>query len=110
MFWAAALLAHGVAAIGVWALLPGGFPFAHPRFFANRVLPVLVVASLLVVALQAFRRSRSVSALLLLYPSAWLGAALAAGIAFPESGRGVALAAASIALLLVLGLAENWWR
>jgi len=110
VFWAAALLAHGVAAIAAWLLLPGGFPLVHARFFANRVLPVLVVASVFVVAVQAARRSRSLPTLLIVYPSSWLGVALASGIAFPESGRRVALAAVFVALLLALGLAESWWR
>jgi hypothetical protein len=110
MFWTSALLAQGVAATLAWALLPGGFPIVHARFFANRALPALLVVSLLLVAVQALRRSRSVSALLLLYPSVWLGLALAAGIAFPQSGGRVALGAAFVALLLALGLAGNWWR
>ena len=62
VFWVAAHLAHAVVAIVAWALLPGGFPLGHARFFANRVVPALVVASLIVVAVQAARRSRSVSA------------------------------------------------
>jgi len=105
LFWATVVLAHGVGAVVAWALLPGGFPLAHARFFANRVFPALVVASALVVMVQALRRSRSVSALLFVYPCIWGGLALAAAIAFPDSGSGVALAAALFSLLFALPLA-----
>jgi len=110
VFWVAVLLAHGGAAIAAWLLLPGGFPLAHARFFANRVVPVLLVVSVLAVAVQVARRPRFLPALLLVYPSSWLCAALAASIAFPESGGRVALVSAFVALLLALAVAESWWR
>ncbi|HKO47993.1 MAG TPA: hypothetical protein VJV79_09735 [Polyangiaceae bacterium] len=107
-FWALVLLVHGLVALAAWALLPAGFPLGHARFLANRALPALVLASVLGIAVLALRRSSSLPALLLVYPSAWFGLALAAGIAFPESGRGVALAAGMVALLLLLGLVGSW--
>ncbi|HEY3253423.1 MAG TPA: hypothetical protein VGJ91_05725, partial [Polyangiaceae bacterium] len=110
VFWIVVLLAHGLIAAAAWALLPGGFPLLHARFMANRLLPALLFASVLVVIVQALRRSRSVPALLLVYPSAWLGVALAASIAFPDSGRSVALVAVTMALLLASALVQSWSR
>lgn len=110
MFWGLVLLAHGAAAVAAWLLLPGGFPFGHARQLANRVLPAFVVASVLMVMIQALRRSRSVPTLLLVYPCAWLGVALATIISFPHSGTRPALAALAFALLFALGLIELWSR
>jgi len=105
VFWALVVLAHGVGAAFAWALLPGGFPLTHARFFANRGLPALVLASVLLVIVRARRRSRTVAAVWVVYPCAWFGVALAAGIAYPDSGQAVARAAAMLALLFALPLA-----
>jgi hypothetical protein len=105
VFWGTALLVHCAAALAVWWLLPGGFPFVHERFFAHRLLPALIVCSAPVVALAAQRRAPQLPLLLLAFPAAWVGMALALLFAFPNSGPGLALAAATIAVCLFLGLA-----
>lgn len=106
MFWGLVLFAHGAAAVAAWLLLPGGFPFGHARLLANRVLPAFVVVSVLTVMIQALRRSQSTPILLLVYPCAWLGVALATIVSFPHSGTRPALAALAFALLFALGLIE----
>ncbi|HYQ01638.1 MAG TPA: hypothetical protein VER96_23355 [Polyangiaceae bacterium] len=110
MFWALVLIAHGAAAVAALLLLPGGFPFAHARMVANRVLPLFAIANVLVVFAGVLRRSRAVPASLLLFPAAWFGVALAARAAFPESGNKVALSALVLALLFALGLVDFWPR
>jgi len=37
--WMLVFVAHLVAAAGWWWLMPGGFPWLHPQFWANCVLP-----------------------------------------------------------------------
>lgn len=110
LFWLLVLLAHGSAAVAAWLLLPGGFPLAHPRVLANRILPALLLASVVLVIAGALRRSRIVPALLPLFPAAMLGAAVAAETVFPESGRSVALSAFALALLFALGQVDIWQR
>ena len=43
--WQTIWLEHAVGAAVAWRLLPGGFPWEHPRFWTNRVLPWIVVAA-----------------------------------------------------------------
>ena len=110
MFWAIVLCAHGAAAVAALLLLPGGFPLTHPRTLANRILPVLAIVCVLVVFAGVLRRSRTVPALLLFFPAAWLGVALAARAAFPKSGSEVTLSALTLTLLFALGLVDFWPR
>ncbi len=43
LFWLTVLVGHLIAAALWWWLEPGGFPWRHPRFWSNRLLPGLVV-------------------------------------------------------------------
>jgi hypothetical protein len=67
-------------------MMPGGFPPAHPRFWANRVAPVAVLTVVaLAVATARRRRFDLLRPILLAFPAAWAGAALAARVVFPIS-------------------------
>jgi len=69
------------------ALMPGAFPWDHPRFLANRVLPALVLG-LVVAAMGAarFRNWSRLRAIVLSLALLWLAAGAAAMICFPQSG------------------------
>jgi hypothetical protein len=84
LFWLLVLSFHAVAAAGWWWLTPGGFPFAHPRFWSNSVAPVVVLA-VVVAAIRAARRERldALRASLAAFPAAWGAGAVAIRIIFP---------------------------
>jgi hypothetical protein len=104
LFWLIVLAGH-LAAAGGWRwLMPGGFPVEHPRFWSNRVGPV-VVLGWTAAAVWAARREREVPLRLLLvaYPAFWVAAAIAGRVVFPVSASRVWLAALGIAALMGLG-------
>ena len=41
LFWLTVLVVHVLLGGAWWWLEPGGFGLAHPRFWANRVAPIL---------------------------------------------------------------------
>jgi hypothetical protein len=88
LFLSAVFTAHLVlAAAWVW-LMPGGFPLAHPRFWANRVLPLAVLALVGVYLWARFRRRDDVLRTLALAVAAfWLAAAVSGRIVFPVTAR-----------------------
>src|SRR5688572_29404882 len=74
---------HLLAAVGVWQLMPGGFPVDHPRFWVIRVLPVVVIAFAVAVIVMAKRKQwPTVTALLLCTPIAMLSAAIGGAATF----------------------------
>ena len=86
LLWLFVLVGHAVGAIGWLWLTPHGFPVAHPRFWANDVVPgvLLLVA---VIALWGARRERFavVRAALLALAVMWAAAAIAGRVLFPIS-------------------------
>lgn len=90
----------GGAAVMWWSLMPGGFAWNHPRFWANRAIP-MVAASIAAAAIVDFKGARS--ALIASLPAAWSAAILSWFVVFPISGR--MLAPSVIALTLAL-----WWQ
>lgn len=103
------LALHALAAVGVWWAMPGGFPVGHPRFWANRVAPAFVLAYAIVIFIAGRRRRwRTVAALLLLSPIAWIGAAIGGLAAFPISGRWPAVIAMVAAITLVLAIRRHF--
>ncbi|MGD9649128.1 MAG: hypothetical protein AB7U73_25680, partial [Pirellulales bacterium] len=93
-----------VLAAGIWLLMmPGGFPWNHPRFWANRGLPILLVALWLAVIVVTWRRGLGpIRAVRCAIPVGWT-AALVVGIwLFPYSAR-------RFAPPVLLATALFWW-
>ena len=84
LFWLSVLVAHLFLTAGWWWLEPGGFGWAHPRFWTNSVAPVLGLA-ITVSALAALRAgsSRVLRSLLSIWAAGWATAAVTARIVFP---------------------------
>jgi hypothetical protein len=82
------LLSH-LAAAAVWIfVMPGGFPFLHLRFLANRGLPIAVIA-VAITGIFAARKGNTplLQSIILTVATAWGFASLAGLILFPISGR-----------------------
>jgi hypothetical protein len=103
LFWLAVLVLHLIGAGLWWWLQPGGFPLSHPRFWVNRVAPLVVVVWA-AASLEALHHGRF-SRLALWLPAwmgFWYGLALGGFVAFPVTlGRAWIV---PLALGLVLGL------
>ncbi len=100
----AIIAVHAAGAVLMLNLLPRGFPISHPRFLANEVAPILLLAISAGTG-AALARGRALAiALLAAFPAAWLGAATSAMVSFPITGRSVA----SVALAGGLYLAALW--
>ena len=99
--WAIVLFVDpGLGALGWWWAMPGGFPVDHPRFWANRVVPILfvVVAAAGIWSLGAPRHAIA-RALLLSLAGVWLATALSWWLYFPHSARRIGIATAVLAAL-----------
>ena len=46
--WQTLFLAHILVATIWFCLMPGGFPLWHPQFWANRVMPIVIVAAMFI--------------------------------------------------------------
>lgn len=93
------LLLHALAG-GAWIyFMAGGFPWTHPRFFANRALPATVLL-ISTVGIYADRTSRKalLHAITTCTAAAWLVASLTGIALFPMSAR----------YLLPLGVIVAW--
>jgi hypothetical protein len=104
--WSTIFFAHTVVA-GVWlAMMPGGFPCWHVRFWMNSVLPWAVIV-LSVTGVVAVWRKRSVAylATVTFFPIAWTAGLVVAAVIFPISSR--RLAVPGLAATAVLWGA--WW-
>ncbi len=96
--------AHAIAASFAWHFLAGGFAPAHPRFWANEVLPIAVIVVGLAFVLALCRRALGVAT------AAWTFiAALDAGMApawklvFPITGSRPAMMASVLAMVVLAG-------
>ena len=84
-----------------WWLEPGGFPWGHPRFWSNRVLPGLAVLWGLAVLASLHREDRRRLLIWLpAMPAAWLAAAVTARLVFPITFAWLWLAPLGIALAM----------
>lgn len=106
----AAIAGHLLGAGAWWFGMPQGFPIGHPRWWANSVLPVVVVVGCGVVLWRCIVRRRvgipEVGIVGAALAAMWLAAAVVTAGLFTQSGTRPALACAAIggcgALLL-------WW-
>jgi hypothetical protein len=109
LFWTAALTAHAFAAAVWWWLMPGGFPIAHPRFWANCVAPavmlMVVVAS---VVARARKRPSILASVLIVLPAIWLGLVVGLVLTFPVSGWIPGGAALGVCGVLVIGWVRSY--
>jgi hypothetical protein len=114
-----ALAGHLVVFAFYWWLSPKGFPVTHSRFWLNWVVPVAVMG-VAVQALAGMLRGRvAIPGLALAgFATAWVFAAVASRLWFPESLRGlwiIGLVAAfltagcSLRLLRLGHFASGWW-
>ena len=95
------LVGHLFAAALWWWLEPGGFPWGHPRFWINRVLPGLAVlwSSGSLASLHREDRRRLLIWLPVI-PAAWLAAAISARLVFPITFAWIWLVPLGIALIM----------
>jgi hypothetical protein len=84
LFWLTVLVGHVILSGGWWWLEPGGFGVRHPRFWANDVAPIFGLAfSISSLAALRLESDRALRWLLLVWPAAWAGSAVAARLLFP---------------------------
>jgi len=107
--WIVVLAAHAVLAAYWWVLMPGGFPLWHPRFWANRVLPVVLISGAAWGLAAALGRRREA----LRFPTActacfWIGAGAAAWILFPVSAGALGPLAVGVGLVLLAAVSFPW--
>ncbi len=101
LFWLTALVGHLIAAVLWWWLEPGGFPWGHPRFWSNRVLPGLALlwGSGALASLHREDRRRLLIWLPAM-PAAWLAAAITGRLVFPITFASIWLAPLGVALVM----------
>jgi hypothetical protein len=106
LFSTTVLTSHGLAAAWwLWAM-PGGFPLAHPRFWANRVAPAALLAFVVAaIVARATKRPAVVAVLMVALPAAWLGVSIGLLATFHVSGPMPAAATAVAGLALTAGWA-----
>jgi hypothetical protein len=101
--WACVFAAHLVLAAFIWFLLPHGFPWDHPRFWVNEVLP-LALAGMSVAGFVALHKNNvswaqatmaCCAATYLTMAAVWLAI-------FPISGKKPALVAVLIGIYLAV--------
>ena len=105
LFWLTVLVGHATLALAWWWVQPGGFRPSHPRFWANRVAPAVVLA-ISIAALIALRRQKMGALGLLLpsWPAAWAAAGLACRIVFPTTLATLWLLPEAAAALMALAV------
>lgn len=85
------LAGHAFAATVWMFLMPGGFAISHSRFWTNRFGPILVLLiAIAALTARAMKREQLQRQLTLIFPVAWLGAAISGIIVFPISARLIA--------------------
>jgi hypothetical protein len=84
LVWLILLLGQLIAAALWWWLQPGGFPWNHPRFWINRVIPVIAMCWSLGSLLALHRENRLRLAVWLpAWPAVWAALAIASKLVFP---------------------------
>src|SRR5688572_19534218 len=86
LLWLFVLVGHAVGALGWLWFMPHGFPVAHPRFWANDVVPIALLI-VTIIALWTARRQRYaiVRMTLLALAVMWAAAAVSGRVTFPIS-------------------------
>ena len=109
MFWLMFLLGQGLLAMAWWWFSPGGFGPGHPRFWANRVAPPLILAAV-IWTLAALRSDRQGPLRLLLagWPAAWAGMAVALRLLFPVTLAWLWLVPFGVAVAMGLAAIRPW--
>ena len=106
LFWLSVLMGHLIAAALWWWLEPGGFPWGHPRFWSNRVLPSLAVLWIAGSLASLHREDRRRLLIWLpAVPAAWLAAAIAGRLVFPITFAWIWLVPLGVALVMAAFLA-----
>ncbi len=101
IFWLSVLVGHLIAAALWWWLKPGGFPWGHPRFWSNRVLPCLAVLWVSGALASLHREDRRRLLIWLpAIPAAWLAAAIAGRLVFPITFSWIWLVPLGVALVM----------
>lgn len=88
LFLSCVFTTHLVLAVAWWWFMPGGFPLSHPRFWVNRVVPMMMIAG--VIAYLWARRSKRtdlICALSLGLAAFWAAASVSGRIVFPVTAR-----------------------
>jgi len=115
-FFYAIFAFHLAAAAGWWYIMPGGFPFDHPRFWVNTVFPLLLaIIFLFGMASLVFDRPVVVELLVIFIAALWIAAGLSALVVFPASRRIPFLLVITMGSLIAwrckLGFqTRSWWQ
>jgi hypothetical protein len=105
LFWLSVLVGQLIAAALWWWLKPGGFPWGHPRFWSNRVLPCLAVLRVSRALASLHREDRRRLLIWLpAMPAAWLAAAITGRLVFPITFAWIWLVPLGVALAMLLFL------
>jgi hypothetical protein len=84
--------------------MPGGFPLWHARFWANRVIPAIVIVVAVAGVAGAEKRKRWLyQAATMFFPLMWTASLVAAAVLFPVSGRRFLLPA-TVGVIVLWGL------
>ena len=111
LFWLMVLVGHLIAGMLWWWLEPGGFPWGHPRFWSNRVLPIIVLLWVIGSLVSLHREDRcSMVRWLPAFPAAWLVAAVASRLVFPITFAGIWIAPLAVALTMLVFLIPSGRR
>lgn len=87
ILWLLLLVAHALGGVGWWAMMPGGFPVDHPRFWVNRVLPAVVAIGIVAAIVAAKRdRRRPARDWLVALTTMYVAMAVTMVALFPQSG------------------------
>jgi hypothetical protein len=103
--WTVVLTLHAVGAAAWWWLTPGGFPLSHPRFWVNRVFPLIIFLAAITARL-APRRFKSIEslriAILAGFPMLWIVASTSSVIKFPDTFAELWLIPAALGMLFAV--------
>jgi hypothetical protein len=111
LFWLTVLVGHALAACLWWWLEPAGFGFGHPRFWVNRIAPVVGLC-LTIAALLALRTQNTPALrwLLPLWATAWAASAVAGRLIFPVSLARFWYVPLGISAVMALAAVRPWRR
>ncbi len=108
MLWLALFLVHLIGGVLWFVVQPGGFAMTHPRFWVNRVIPILVILWA-AGSMGALHRTQGRIPSIWLFPwsALWAGLAIASRIVFPETLGRTWVVPLSVALVLAIRSFSN---